>query len=116
MRTNFDELLIQLDNLAMDVTDINVANGWHEDDRSVGDECALLHSEVSETLEAFRDGQMEGSIRSDGKPEGFGSECADVLIRLLDTCDRRGIELAIEVQRKLEYNVTRGYRHGGKAV
>jgi hypothetical protein len=31
---------------------INQANGWFEDDRTVGDDVALLHSEVSEMLEA----------------------------------------------------------------
>lgn len=48
------------------------------------------------------------------KPEGYGSECADVLIRLLDQCTRDGVDLAGEFSRKLEYNRTRGYRHGGK--
>jgi hypothetical protein len=30
------------------------AKGWADDGRTFGDECSLLHSEVSEALEAFR--------------------------------------------------------------
>jgi hypothetical protein len=50
------------------------------------------------------------------KPEGIGSECADVLIRLLDFCDRRGVDLMGETRRKMTFNLTRGYRHGGKRL
>lgn len=94
---------------------VNVDNGWFEDDRTVGDDIALLHSEVSEMLEAFREGGL-GDLTVGLKPEGFGSEAADVLVRLLDTCKRRGINLAWEFERKLAYNKTRGYKHGGKTL
>src|SRR5690606_38310134 len=48
------------------------------------------------------------------KPEGVGSEAADVLIRLVDTCRRYGVNLGEEFQRKLHYNSLRPHRHGGK--
>lgn len=135
--------------LEQQVYEVNEANGWFEEDRTVGDDIALLHSEVSEMLEAFRDGGLadqtderyhhlscsrgaaqarDGGTHADvectgdpedcvlPKPEGFGSEAADVLIRLLDTCRRRGVDLEFEVQRKLAYNATRGHRHGGKRL
>ena len=93
----------------------NLANGWFESDRSFGEDIALLHSEVSEALEAFRDGDM-GSIREDGKPEGVDSELADVLVRLLDTTRRYGVDLESILLKKLAYNATRGNRHGGKIL
>lgn len=105
---------------------VNEANGWFEDDRTVGDDIALLHSEVSEMLEAYRDGGLADQTADeismiDGtvlvvKPEGFGAEAADVLVRLLDTCKRRGIDLPAEFERKLAYNKTRGHKHGGKVM
>lgn len=102
-----------LNDAMVQVHAVNVANGWFEDDRTVGDDIALLHSEVSEMLEAFRDGGLKDLTTGD-KPEGFGSEAADVFIRLLDTCYRRGIDLEYEFTRKIAFNATRGHKHGGK--
>lgn len=113
-----------------EIREVNEANGWFDStERPFGDDIALLHSEVSEMYEAFRqwgledmtpdavlDSNQEPILTRLPKPEGVGSEAADVLIRLLDTCDRHGIDLSAEYDRKLAHNRTRGYRHGGKAV
>lgn len=126
---------IFLDCLAAEVRAVNQANGWFDETRSFGDGIALLHSEVSEMLEAFRADGLAGSLVCKGcgetkaddggasehcdrlmKPEGVGSEAADILIRLLDECDRQGIDLQAEFDRKLAYNATRGHKHGGRTL
>ena len=126
-----NQLRATLQSTASLVQQVNRDNGWYDSERTVGDDVALLHSEVSEMFEAYRVGGLADHSHSvpheteDGptwhrtsilKPEGFGSECADVLIRLLDTCSRRGVDLAGETRRKLDYNKIRGYHHGGKRL
>lgn len=112
------ELLTQLQD---EIYEINVANGWYDSERSFGDCIALLHSEVSEAYEAYRVNGVDdmtdtSSERAVPKPEGVGSEFADIFIRLLDTSRRHNVDLLAEVRRKNAFNRTRGYRHGGKRV
>ena len=61
-------------------------------------------------------GEGEHGAPTPSKPEGVGSEFADILIRLLSSCDQYGIDLEAEYERKVAYNRTRSYRHGGKAL
>jgi len=85
--------------------------GWRKNPVSFGEAMALLHSEVSEALEAWRDwglADATGSVWADidnpqnrhlPKPEGVGSEFADILIRLLDDSAIFGVDLADEIAR-----------------
>lgn len=116
-------LIGHLEGMARAVRKVNEDNGWFDDIRTFGEGIALIHSEVSEMLDAYRDhglkdatGPMIGDPNVIPKPEGVGSEAADVLIRLLDECDRQGIDLQFEFDRKLAYNATRGHKHGGKRL
>jgi NTP pyrophosphatase (non-canonical NTP hydrolase) len=75
----------------------------------------LIHSEVSEALEAVRGDAMD-LYEENGKPEGLPAELADVLIRIGDLCGALGIDLEEAVSAKMAYNLTRTHRHGGKAL
>lgn len=91
---------------------------WPPDEVSVellGSKIALIHSEVSEALECLRGGQLEVS-RAGAKPEGLPIELADIVLRVLDFAGALGIDLEDAVLEKLEYNRTRAYRHGGRAL
>lgn len=50
------------------------------------------------------------------KPEGFPIEIADVFIRLADLCALLKIDLDTALTIKADYNRTRPYRHGNKAL
>lgn len=88
---------------------------------------ANLHGEVSEAWEAWRRWGLDDptprvraafdavSLEDQPvKPEGVGSEFADIFIRLLDNCATYGIDLRAEYERKIAYNRSRPVKHGGK--
>jgi len=94
----------------------NVAHGWYDRDRPFSEDIALLTTEVAEAYEAYRVRSMDPYTDPNGKPDDVKSELADILIRLLDTCQRYNVDLELEYERKMAYNKTRPYRHGGKLV
>lgn len=81
-----------------------VEKGWWDRERPIPELLCLLHSEVSEALEAYRDRDVAL----------FAEELADVAIRLLDTCEALSISLQEQMERKHKINLTRPYRHGDK--
>jgi NTP pyrophosphatase (non-canonical NTP hydrolase) len=105
-------------------------------ERNFAEVLALIHSEVSEALEAWRDGMpinvsfsqhKDGTVCRDDemcgselgtsdptKPIGVPSELADIIIRVLDVCGKEKIDIEQAVRLKVNYNKTRPYLHGRK--
>ena len=100
-------------------------NGWHDDlpteagarNNWIGNKMLLIVSEVIEAHDEIRNGQDLNRTLLDhkGKPLGLPSELADVVIRVADLCGILNIDLETIIKHKLEYNRSRGYKHGGKA-
>jgi NTP pyrophosphatase (non-canonical NTP hydrolase) len=74
---------------------------------------ALIHSEISEALEAYRNNLPFETVIN-GKPEGIGVEIADAVIRLCDLAGHYGLDLEGIILRKMAYNESRPFKHGGK--
>lgn len=93
-----------------------INKGWWDKPRSFGDIIALCHSELSEALEAYRNGELDVSINKDGKPEGVPVELADVIIRIMDYFGHMNWNLELVLDMKMSYNKNRPYRHGNKLL
>jgi NTP pyrophosphatase (non-canonical NTP hydrolase) len=179
--------------MTAEIVENNTAKGWYEKCATFPEAMAMLHSEVSEALEAWRSYGLQDATKTPWsfidqpgevhppKPEGVGSEFADILIRLLDDAwlfgkidlekaagpgrfgvsdsfpdnmntlhmlisrasvaqefewdagdiarefggilvflrqlsEKYGIDLPAEYERKMAWNRTRPYRHGGKRI
>ena len=70
----------------------------------LGTKIALIHSETSELLEGNRKGRADDHLPHRSAEE---VEAADILIRLMDYCGKRGFDLSGAVIEKLAYNQQR---------
>lgn len=109
-----------------------VAHGFYNDDidehllfaRSI----ALIHSELSEALEADRRGyraDWEAYDKYNGRitveenfvrhiKDSVEDELADAVIRIFDYCGHAGIDLERHISVKMAYNTTRPAKHNKK--
>lgn len=93
-------------------------HGWHNPPKTFGEDIALIHSELSEALEEYRNGEIVITHidHSDGKPIGIAIELADAIIRIFDLCKEHDIDITKALRIKMDYNKTRSYRHGNKKL
>lgn len=96
----------------------SVEKGWWENgSTNIPEKLMMIVSEVSEALEEYREHtEPLNKVRyaEKDKPVGFASELADVVIRCFDLAGYLKIDLEQVVKDKMEYNMTRSYRHGNK--
>lgn len=91
------------------------ATFWNgHEDTNLDQKLMLIVRELGEAHEELRDGRTPTEVyyREDGKPEGFGVEMADAVIRIMDVCEALGIDLETRVVEKMGYNSTRPVKHG----
>jgi NTP pyrophosphatase (non-canonical NTP hydrolase) len=81
-----------------------------DDEKSFGLKNALMHSELSEALEAARRGNpMSVKIPPCSH---ISEEFADCVIRIMDEADRLGLDVARAIVLKMAFNDKREYKHG----
>lgn len=121
-----------LNNLSKQLHERAKAKGFWDEKRELGTLLMLVVSELSEAIEADRKNkhanieqfnidrqstpfhEKSATIKAfeDHIKDTFEDEIADTFIRLFDLCGALGIDIDAHVALKMEYNATRGYKHG----
>ena len=117
-----------LNELAKEIHDNAKSKGFFDSEKNIGEMLCLIHSEVSEALEADRKchyttynmNVINGWVKDlDFKSEfsknvknTFEDELADVVIRVLDLCAFKGIDIESHIKAKMRYNSMREHKHG----
>lgn len=120
-----------LNQLAKEAHENAKNKGFYDKPLETGTLLMLIVSELGEAMEADRKGykpnknQFEKQLKARGKnnfksvfeiwiKDCFEDELADAMIRILDLCAFKGVDIQWHVEQKMEYNKTRDKLHGKK--
>lgn len=104
------EFIELLDELIQEVDNIGAEHGFNQPNPNKGEMIALMHSELSECLEALRCGNppdLHCNVFS-----GEEVELADVIIRILHYSARFNLRIGSAILAKVAFNRTRPFKHG----
>jgi len=93
-----------IDQLVKEAHGTAIDKGWWVFPRTDLEIHALVHSEIAEATEAFRDRNESLQVE----------ELADAIIRIADFCGKKGWDLTNALEMKMAFNRTRPFRHGNK--
>lgn len=104
-----DGLFTSLRILADDIFTWNKQQGFWPENRNFGEALALVHSEISECLEAHRKQSTDSHLP---QYKGVEVELADAMIRILDIAAGYELDVIGALKDKLIYNANRPHKHG----
>lgn len=84
--------------------------GFEEPRDKLPEKLCLIHSEISECLEADRQGDLFDDKLVNRK--GVEVELADAVIRIMDLAQALDLDLGTTIAEKMVYNQNRPYKHG----
>jgi len=128
-----------INDLAKEVHQNARNKGFFDSEKNIGEMLCLIHSEVSETLEADRKSRFadlhsfigfenrgitkdyDTYLKEDAIPsfdknikDTFEDELADIMIRVMDLATFKGVDLEKHIELKMKRNSLREHKHGKK--
>ena len=100
----------QWDKIAKQIYKNAVEHGFWKGEVNDGERMALIHAEISEALEALRDGNPSSNKIMEFT--NLEEELADAVIRIMDYAFGKDLDIAGAILAKLEYNKSREFMHG----